>query len=90
MLGIAGRHVAPGEDAIEPALMFAFIFLYALAANGAYTLGWITEWLWSGGEVESTKLFRKRAFYLGLAGSVALTLAPGMLALMIWAIGGFR
>jgi hypothetical protein len=60
------------------------IVLYGFAANIFYTLGWITELLWSAGDTARTAPLRRRVFRLGLIGSTALTLLPAGLAGLIW------
>jgi hypothetical protein len=87
---IGGRFTPPGADVIEPTLLLVLVGGYAIAANIAYTLGWISEWLWSAGKVEFTAPMRPIAFKLGLAFSFLLTLAPGGLILLLWAIFGFK
>jgi hypothetical protein len=44
---IGSRYVNAGEDVIEPMAIFAGVAIYGVAANLCYTLGWITELLWS-------------------------------------------
>jgi len=51
----AGGFSRAGEDATEPMGLLFGVAAYALAANCGYTLGWITELLWSGGDTEFTK-----------------------------------
>jgi hypothetical protein len=88
---IVGDHfVKPGEDAIEPALLLIGVPIYAIAANLFYTLGWISELLWSGGNTERTAPFRRRVFRLGLSFSVFLTLLPAIVLPILWFIFGGR
>lgn len=61
----------------EPFGIFVGAVLYGLAANAAYTLGWITELLWTANSQE-TAIRRRRMFRLGLLGSLALTLLPAL------------
>lgn len=86
-----GSHfAAPGEDVIEPLVLIAGVALYALGANVFYTLGWISELLWSGGDTSRTEQFRKRVFSVGLLASCLLTLLPAALIPALWVIFGFR
>jgi hypothetical protein len=58
------------------------IVAYAIAANILYTLGWITELLWSAGDTARTETLRSNIFFLGLLFSVCLTLLPGSVILL--------
>ena len=82
--GVAEPFAAPGEDVIEPALLWVLAALYALAANLCYTLGWLSELVWSGGDPTRTRPYRMRVFFLGLIGSFILTLSPALIAGAIW------
>ncbi len=83
---IGARFVPPGQDAIEPMLLFIVIPAYVIAANICYTLGWLTEILWSGGDTSRTSPYRVRIFWLGTAFSVVITLIPSVLIPVLWAI----
>jgi hypothetical protein len=48
VLWIGSHFVLPGEDVEEPLGMLVGAILYGIAANIFYTLGWISELLWSG------------------------------------------
>jgi len=76
--------VKPGNDAVEPALLFVGVVLYGLGANMAYTLGWISELLWSAGDTNKTEALRGRVFLIGLLGSLIVTVFPAVLASVIW------
>lgn len=82
--GVFGPLAPPGEDLIEPVLLYVAVGLYAAAANAGYTLGWISELIWSGGDPARTQPFRTRVFYAGLVGSLALTLTPAAIAGLAW------
>ena len=75
--------VPPGEDVVEPALMWVAIIGYGVAANCCYTLGWVSELLWSGGETGITERRRPLIFRLGLIFSVIVTLLPAFVALLL-------
>jgi hypothetical protein len=90
MIGVGGLLVKPGEDVIEPMLLFVGIPAYAAAANVFYTLGWASELLWTWGDTTKTAYLRRRIFLLGLAFSVTVTLLPIALVLALWAILGLR
>jgi len=86
-----GRYfVKPGEDVVEPFAIVFGVIVYGVFANVAYTLGWITELLWSWGATERTELMRPRIFWIGVTFSVALTLLPAGLIPLIWIIFGFQ
>lgn len=40
---VAGPHLAPGEDPVEPMVLVFFLPRYFAVANACYTLGWIIE-----------------------------------------------
>src|SRR5476649_1371029 len=60
------RLVAPGEDVIEPMAIIVGSGLYAVSANLGYSLGWITELLWSGGDPSLTREKRTKISLTGL------------------------
>ena len=66
------------------------IFMYVVSANVIYTLGWISELLWSGGDTTRTAKVRPRVFRMGLMFSAAITLLPAALAPAIWVLWGYR
>ena len=68
-----------GDDLAPAAPLLVGIFIYGVAANIAFTLGWITEILWSGGVTSRTEPFRPRIYQAGLVLSVLVTLSPAAL-----------
>src|SRR5262245_39258025 len=64
---IGSYFVNPGEDVIKPLAMLAGVVVFGVFANLAYTLGWITELLWSWGETGRTEPVRSRIFWMGVA-----------------------
>jgi hypothetical protein len=62
---------------------------YGVVANLFYTLGWISELLWSGGDTSRTEPFRKRVFRIGLIASCAVTLMPAVAIAAIKLIFGY-
>jgi hypothetical protein len=84
LLWIGSHFSVAGEDVEEPLGLIAGAVLYGLAANVFYTLGWISELLWSGGDTSRTEPFRKRVFFLGLILSCVLTLLPAVLIPGLW------
>jgi hypothetical protein len=87
---IGGRMVRVGEDFIEPLILLFAVLLYAIGANVCYTLGWITELLWSAGDIGKTEGVRQKVFRIGLLFSVGLTGLPGLLMIIIWALRGSK
>ncbi len=83
---IGSYSVAPGEDVIEPVLLWFGVAAYGCAANLAYTLGWTSELFWSGRQTARTEAYRKRIFLAGLIFSILLTLAPAAIVPLIWLI----
>jgi hypothetical protein len=87
---IGARFASPGEDVEEPIGIVIAAVAYAIAANLCYSLGWITELLWSGGDTARTEAFRPRIFRLGIIVSIVLTLLPGILIPLAWVLFGFK
>ena len=87
---VGGYVFPPGEDAIEPMGLLVGVAAYAVAANCGYTLGWITELLWSGGNTAITERYRRRIFSLGLVFSAGLTLLPAFAIPGLWLILGAK
>jgi len=75
--------VKPGVDFEEPLAMVIGPFVYAIMANGCYTLGWVVD----------TVRFRGRPriglYKAGVVFSVVLTALPGLWALAAWLITVF-
>ncbi|MEJ1967691.1 MAG: hypothetical protein WDN03_03495 [Rhizomicrobium sp.] len=86
VLGLGDSMVPPGEDVVEPSLLFLLGAAYAVAANIFYTLGWLTELLWSAGDTSRTAAQRPRVFRLGMIVSILLTLAPSVPMLLLWLV----
>jgi hypothetical protein len=88
--GIGALLVRPGDDVVEPlALIFGGI-VFVIGANACYTLGWITELLWSGGDTARTEGVRQTVYRRGMIFSVMVTAAPGLLVPLAWLIFGFH
>jgi hypothetical protein len=88
--GIGALLVQPGDDVVEPlALVFGGI-VFVIVANACYTLGWITELLWSGGDTARTEGVRPTIYRRGMIFSVMVTAAPGLLIPLAWLIFGFH
>lgn len=83
---IGSYTVAPGEDVIEPVLLWVGVGVYGGAANVAYTIGWASELMWSGGQTARTQQYRARIFLAGLIFSVVLTLSPAVVVPLLWLI----
>jgi hypothetical protein len=82
--GIGALLVHPGDDVVEPlALIFGGI-VFVIVANACYTLGWITELLWSGGDTARTEGVRQTVYRRGMIFSVMVTAAPGLLIPLAW------
>jgi hypothetical protein len=90
VLRIGSHFVVPGEDVEEPLGLIVGAVLYGFAANVFYTLGWISELLWSGGDTSRTEPFRKCVFSLGLIVSCVVTLLPAVLIPVLWLMFGFQ
>ena len=76
-----GRMLGQDADFGHP---FIGMILYGLLANLCYTLGWITELLWSWGDTALTEKTRPKVFRAGLIFSAILTLLPTILLPRIW------
>ena len=89
VIGVGSTLVPPGQDAVEPALLWVGTIAYAVAANIAYTLGWITELLWTGGDTSNIGGRRRAIFWIGLLLSALLTTTPALLTVLAWAFSRF-
>lgn len=81
-----------GPDAGLPLNPFGLVLgviAYGVAANVFYTLGWITELLWSRGDTSRTEAMRRTVFWTGVIGSSLLTVSPAVLFLLAWVLSGF-
>lgn len=90
VLLIGSLLVHPGEDVIEPMAILVGVPAYAFVANACYCLGWVTELLWSGGDVSRTAQLRGRVFRVGVWISVGMTLLPAVAVPTLWALVGFH
>ncbi|HKF50695.1 MAG TPA: hypothetical protein VKB26_00160 [Candidatus Acidoferrales bacterium] len=63
---------------------------YLLVANLCYTLGWVTEIVWSWGRTTQTAEIRLKVFRLGLVFSAGLTLLPVIVIALVWVAHKFR
>jgi hypothetical protein len=90
VLWIGSHLTTPGEDIMEPPGLFVGVILYGIAANIFYTLGWISELLWGGGDTSRTEPFRRRVFIIGLVASSVITLFPSVLISALWLALGFQ
>lgn len=82
-----GSQVLQDQDVGSPVLVAVF---YVLGANLCYTLGWLTEILWSWGKTTQTAAIRPRVFRLGLIFSAGLTVLPVIVISAVWILRRFR
>jgi hypothetical protein len=88
--GIGAVLVQPGEDVVEPlALIFGGV-VFVIGANACYTLGWITELLWSAGDTARTEGIRPTVYRRGLILSVVVAASPGVLVPLAWLVFGLH
>ena len=87
--GIGSQLVQPGDDVIEPVALIFGAIAFVVGANICYTLGWITELLWSGGDTARTEAVRPTIYRRGLVLSMAVAAAPAVLVPSAWLIFGF-
>ncbi len=87
---IGVRLVDPGEDVVEPLAVIAGGAVFIIAANICYTLGWITELMWSEGDTWRTEAIRQRVYRRGLLFSALVAAAPGVLVPAMWFVFGFH
>jgi len=88
--GVGSQLVQPGEDVVEPLAVIAGGALFIIGANLCYTLGWITELMWSGGDTSRTADIRQKVYRRGLVFSVLVAAAPGALVPVMWIVFGFH
>ncbi|HXM66368.1 MAG TPA: hypothetical protein VN911_06525 [Candidatus Acidoferrum sp.] len=84
---VASRLLGPDADSGNP---FIGAILYAIGANVCYTVGWISELLWSWGNTAQTEKIRPKVFRTGLIFSAGLTLLPAIVIPLVWAIQNHR
>lgn len=74
--------------AISPGLVVLVVLIYGICANLFYTFGWIAELIvrkvWPG----EAERFATTTFALGLAFSVLLTIAPGVISVAVMIVIG--
>jgi len=87
---VGARVFPPGVDAVEPLSLLLGVVIYGVAANLLYTLGWITEILWTSGDTSRTEALRPKIFWLGLIFSSTLTILPAIAIPLLWASLGFK
>jgi hypothetical protein len=87
--GIGGQLVQPGEDVVEPLAAIFGGIVFIVGANVCYTLGWITELMWSGGDTSRTEDARPKVYRRGMIFSSLIAVAPGVLVPLIWLVFGF-
>jgi hypothetical protein len=87
---IGGYFIKPGEDVIEPPVILLSGICYGIMANLLYTLSWITEILWSGGDTSRTQALRAKIFRRGVIFSAAVTFLPAILIPAAWIIFGVK
>ena len=79
-----------GADVSMPAGLVSLVIFYMLAVNVCYTLGWVSELLWSDGDTARTELLRPAVYRWGLVFSVAITLLPAVFVPLVWFVQGVR
>lgn len=79
-----------GADIMQPSGVASFVIFYMLAVNVCYTLGWVSELLWSDGDTARTELLRPAVYRWGLTFSVAITLLPAVFVPLFWFMQGLR
>src|SRR5437899_2748553 len=70
--GIGALLVQPGEDVVEPLGVVFGGILFVVGANACFTLGWITELLWSGGDTARTEAVRPAVYRRGMVLSAVI------------------
>src|SRR5579863_1907547 len=79
-----------GADVTVPTGLVPLVLFYMLAVNICYTLGWVSELLWSDGDTARTELLRPAVYRWGLTFSVAITLLPAVFVPLFWFMQGLR
>jgi hypothetical protein len=81
--------ILPGDTEIDSLGVLAGCFLYGVAANACYMLGWLTELVWSArGTTVDVSERRNRVYRTGLVFSVLVTLSPPAILYLWGAFGG--
>jgi hypothetical protein len=79
-----------GADTMQPSGVASYVIFYLLAVNVCYTLGWVSELLWSDGDTSRTELLRPTVYRWGLTFSVAITVLPALFVPLFWFMQGLR
>jgi len=87
---IGARYVEPGADVLEPMLVLFGGAFVIIAANVCYTLGWVTELMWSEGDTSRTEAVRARVYRRGMMFSAGIAVTPGVVMLLAWLLSAFR
>jgi hypothetical protein len=82
--------VEHGDDLMEPLAVIAGGVVFLVGANVCYTLGWITEVMWSEGDTSRTEAIRQKVYRRGPLFSAVIAAAPGVLVPLLWFVFGFR
>jgi uncharacterized membrane protein YedE/YeeE len=88
--GVGARLVQPGDDVVEPLGVVLFGGAFIIGANICYTLGWVTELMWSRGDTARTEDVRPIVYRRGLILSAVIAAAPGVLVPLAWLIFGLH
>ncbi|ESQ89353.1 hypothetical protein [Asticcacaulis benevestitus] len=75
---------------VEPLGLVFMAGIFLGLANVAYTIGWLTEILWSNGETDLTRPYRWRMWILGTVLSVVLAWLPAALGILIFLLHQFH
>jgi hypothetical protein len=87
VIGWIGSHLSLlDQDVLNPFGFVLGIIAYGIAANVFYTLGWISELLWSGGDTSRTAPMRRTVFWAAAIFSAFVTVSPAVLVPAAWAL----
>ena len=76
--------IKPGEDLVEPMLLFVLVPGFFVGVNVCYTAGWFLELFARRYGTVFTPILRVRLFQLGLIFSAFVIFLPSVLLLALW------
>jgi hypothetical protein len=78
------------DTPVEPLGLIFMAGIFLVLANTAYTIGWLSEILWSNGETDITRPYRWRMWILGTLVSVVIAWLPAALGIFIFLLHQLR
>ena len=78
------------DTPVEPLGLIFMAAIFIVLANVAYTIGWVSEILWSHGDTDLTRPYRWRIWILGTLVSLMIAWLPAALGILIFLLHQLR